>query len=384
MDDLFIYSISMLQNKIYLNFIKEILRTFFVILFGLTLIALTVRAVSFLELIVENGYPVSTYFKYSILNIFGIAPKFIPLAFLISLTIFIIKHLQDGEFIILWMTGVKKIQIVNLFFSISILILIIYLLFSSYLTPLALNKSRKLLGQENLNSFLPTIRSQQFSDSFKGFTFFVDKKINKEIQNIFLFDNGNNLQNLSPNITKASSTTIIAKSGIVEQKKLILFNGQIISSQKRSSKEQVIKFEQLDVDLSGLSTATIKKPKIQETSSLKLLECFDWFPINKINCKEDFKNEIIPNLIRRNILPFYIPIISLICSLLLIKSKKIYLNKFFVFSYSFLLLIFTELAVRYTGLNQLTKIFYIVFPLILSFVFYFFLKNKFSNEVKYS
>ena len=218
MDDLFIYSISMLQNKIYLNFIKEILRTFFVILFGLTLIALTVRAVSFLELIVENGYPVSTYFKYSILNIFGIAPKFIPLAFLISLTIFIIKHLQDGEFIILWMTGVKKIQIVNLFFSISILILIIYLLFSSYLTPLALNKSRKLLGQENLNSFLPTIRSQQFSDSFKGFTFFVDKKINKEIQNIFLFDNGNNLQNLSPNITKASSTTIIAKSGIVEQK----------------------------------------------------------------------------------------------------------------------------------------------------------------------
>ena len=257
-------------------------------------------------------------------------------------------------------------------------------MFSSYLTPLALNKSRKLLGQENLNSFLPTIRSQQFSDSFKGFTFFVDKKINKEIQNIFLFDNGNNLQNLSPNITKASSTTIIAKSGIVEQKKLILFNGQIISSQKESSKEQVIKFEQLDVDLSGLSTATIKKPKIQETSSLKLLECFDWFPINKINCKEDFKNEIIPNLIRRNILPFYIPIISLICSLLLIKSKKIYLNKFFVFSYSFLLLIFTELAVRYTGLNQLTKIFYIVFPLILSFVFYFFLKNKFSNEVKYS
>ena len=188
----------------------------------------------------------------------------------------------------------KKIQIVNLFFSISILILIIYLLFSSYLTPLALNKSRKLLGQENLNSFLPTIRSQQFSDSFKGFTFFVDKKINKEIQNIFLFDNGNNLQNLSPNITKASSTTIIAKSGIVEQKKLILFNGQIISSQKESSKEQVIKFEQLDVDLSGLSTATItqKKPKIQETSSLKLLECFDWFPINKINCKEDFKMKL--------------------------------------------------------------------------------------------
>ena len=108
----------MLQNKIYLNFIKEISKTFLVVLLGLSLIALTVRAVSFLELIVENGYPVGTYFKYSLLNLFGIAPKFIPLSFLISLTIFILKHLQDGEFIILWVSGVKKIQLVNLFFFI--------------------------------------------------------------------------------------------------------------------------------------------------------------------------------------------------------------------------------------------------------------------------
>ena len=210
----------MLQNKIYLNFIKEISKTFLVVLLGLSLIALTVRAVSFLELIVENGYPVGTYFKYSLLNLFGIAPKFIPLSFLISLTIFILKHLQDGEFIILWVSGVKKIQLVNLFFFMSVFVLIIYLIFSSFLTPMALNKSRKLLGQDQLNSFLPTIRAQQFSDSFKGFTFFVDKKIEKEIQNIFLFDKGNNLKNLSPNISKASSTTIIAKNGIVEKKKI--------------------------------------------------------------------------------------------------------------------------------------------------------------------
>ena len=98
----------MLQNKIYQNFIIEILKTFLVILFGLSLVALTVRSVSFLDLIVENGYPVSTYFKYSILNLFGIAPKFIPLSFLISLTLFILKHLQDSEFIILWTSGVKK------------------------------------------------------------------------------------------------------------------------------------------------------------------------------------------------------------------------------------------------------------------------------------
>ena len=62
----------MLQNKIYQNFIKEILKTFFVILLGLTLIAWTVRAVNFLDLIVESGYSISKYFQYSFLNLFGI------------------------------------------------------------------------------------------------------------------------------------------------------------------------------------------------------------------------------------------------------------------------------------------------------------------------
>ena len=369
----------MLQNKIYLNFIIEISKTFLIVLFGLSLIALTVRAVSFLELIVENGYPVGIYFKYSLLNLFGIAPKFIPLSFLISLTIFILRHLQDGEFIILWMSGVKKIQLVNLLFSFSIVILLIYLLFSSFLTPLALNKSRQLLGQDKLNSFLPTIRAQQFSDSFKGLTFFVDKKIDNEIQNIFLFDKENNLRNLSPNISKASSTIIIAEKGIVERKKLILFDGQIISSQKNSTKDQIIKFDQLNVDLSDLTTSTIKQPKIQETSTFELLKCFT---VANINCKQSFKEEIIPNLIRRTILPIYIPILSLICSLLLIKSNKFYLNKIFIFSYSFILLLFTELAIRYTGLNQFTKIFFIIFPFMLMLIFYLLLINKFSKETK--
>ena len=55
----------MLQNKIYQNYIFEILKTFFTILFGLSAIAWTVRAVNFLDLIVDNGYPVLTYFFYS-------------------------------------------------------------------------------------------------------------------------------------------------------------------------------------------------------------------------------------------------------------------------------------------------------------------------------
>ncbi len=370
----------MLQNKIYQNYLQEIIKTFLIILFGLSIIALTVRAVSFLDLIVENGYPIASYFKYSFLNLFGIIPKFIPLSFTLALSIFILKHIKDSELLILWTSGIKKIEIVNLFFFISILILIFYLILTTLLTPYALNKSRQILGQENSNSFLPTVRSQQFSDSFKGFTFIVEKKLNNELQNIFLYDKGNNLKNLSSNSSKIKDTTILAQTGLIEKKKLFLFNGQIITSKEKISKNEIIKFEQLIIDLSNLNSTTIKKPKLQETSSLKLINCFTRQNFNNKFCNSDYKQEILATLNRRLVMPFYIPVLSLICSMLLIKTEKFYLNKISIFFYSFTLLIFTELAVRYTGINNIMKYLFIIIPISLFVLTYLFLIFKFSKE----
>ena len=206
-----VHQITMLQNKIYRNFIKEILKTFFVILFGLTIIACTVRPVNFLDLIVDSGYSISTYFQYSILNLLGILTKFIPLSFLLSLMIFIIRKIQEKEFTILWTSGIKKITLVNLFFVISIFILFLYLIFSTFITPAALQKSRTLLNKENFDSFLPTIRIQQFSDSFKGFTFLVEKKKNNKIQNVFIHDESNVLKNLTSDQSDKNSTTIVVQ-----------------------------------------------------------------------------------------------------------------------------------------------------------------------------
>ena len=62
---------------------------------------------------------------------------------------------------------------------------------------MALNKSRQLLNKDGFNSFLPTIRVQQFSDSFQGFTFLVEKKVKNEIKNVFIHDNSNVLKNLT-------------------------------------------------------------------------------------------------------------------------------------------------------------------------------------------
>ena len=372
----------MLQNKIYQNFFVEIIRTFLTIMLSFCLIAWTVRAVNFLELIVDNGYPVITYFKYSLLNIFGLAPKFIPLSFLVSLIVFILKHKNDSEFIILWTSGVKKIQVVNLLIITSFAVLIFYLTLSVFIAPYALNKSRQLLNEDQLNSFLPTVRSQKFSDTFKGFTFIVEKKEKNEIKNIFLHDTGSNLNNLSSDPSDTSSTTIIAEKGVVDNRNLFLIDGEIISSSKKGDENEIIKFEQLSINLDNLTTTTIKQTKIQETSTLKLLSCFiDKFKNTKF-CSSEVKKEIIPVLIRRLILPFYIPVITIICSFLLLKQKKFFLNKTSVFIYCFLLLLFTELIIKYTGLNNFLRLSYILMPFLLLFFLYPFLFYKSAKEIR--
>mgnify|MGYP001188029037 FL=1 len=373
----------MLQNKIYQNFTKEILKTFIVILFGLSAIAWTVRAVNFLDLIVESGYSITTYFQYSFLNLTAIMTKLIPLSFLLSLMIFLIKQLQENELIILWTSGVKKLKIVNLFFLISIFILIFYLFFSSILTPLALNKSRNLLNKEGFNSFLPTIRIQQFSDSFKGFTFIVEEKFQNEIKNVFMYDKSKALKNLTSNDTEVNTTTIIAKEGIVEEKNMVLFNGNIISTNKNNQKSNIVKFEQINIDLKNLKTGTIKQIKLQETSSFDLIRCIREFSKTIINCKEDAKDEIVTILNRRFLLPFYIPIIALVCSFLLIKTqskRNFILNKYSIFLFSFVVLLYSELIIRFTGMSQIIGVLFVVSPFILIPTLYLMLILKLNKE----
>ena len=63
------------------------------------------------------------------------------------------------------------------------------------------------------------LRVQQFSDSFKGFTFLVEKKIKNEMKNVFIHDESNAFKNLTSNESDNNSTTIVAEKGVVRRKK---------------------------------------------------------------------------------------------------------------------------------------------------------------------
>ena len=186
----------MVKNKIYKYFSVEILKSFITILFAFSVVAWTVRSVNFLDLIVENGHSLKSYFVFSILNISGVITKFIPLSFLLALVVSIYKFNKKNELLIVWTSGLNKMKIANLFFLISIGVVILHLFFSSILTPMTLNKSREILKDDELGLFSLNLRENTFTDTFEGITFFVEKKMNGRFYNIFIKDGENKFKDI--------------------------------------------------------------------------------------------------------------------------------------------------------------------------------------------
>ena len=224
----------MAKNRIYNYITFELFKTFVLVLFSLSLIAWTVRAINFLDLIVDSGYSTSTYFIYSFLNLSNIITKFIPLSFLLALLFTIIKLDRQNEFLVLWTSGIAKIKIANLFFRISLIVLLIYITFSTFITPTALNVSRNLIKHSGIDTVSGFIKPNIFADTFKGLTFYIESKNENKIKNIFIRDNGNNLNNLLPENSDSRDQTILAESGFIKDNKIILENGLIQSYDQKN------------------------------------------------------------------------------------------------------------------------------------------------------
>ena len=378
----------MLKNKIYKYFTFEILKEFLTILFAFTAIAWTVRAVNFLDLIVEDGHSIKTYLTFSLLNLTNIVTKFIPLTFFIALTVSIAKFERQNEFLILWTAGLNKIKIVNLFFLISILILCIQIFFSTFITPNALSKSRSLVKLSDLNSINSIIKTNDFSDSFKSVTFYVEtKNENNEMENIFIRDENNAFKNLTSDTSDSINTTIIARTGLIDNKKLILNDG-LMQTQNKDGVLKNINFKKTEFIINSLVPRTIIEPKLQETLTSNLILCTLKKEEHKAsglrNCNYDnnYNKDVVETLARRIGMPIYIPVLALICSFLLVstKNKKRYLRKYLYFTVGFFILVLAEVMVRYSGFSKLNTLIYFLFPFALTPIIYLILIKKFAFE----
>ena len=378
----------MLKNKIYNYLSKEIIKNFITILLTFSAIAWTVRAVNFLDLMIEDGYSASIYFKYTLLNISTIATRFVPLAFLISLIISILKFERQQELLILWTAGLSKIKIANIFFLLALLVTLLQITLGLIINPFSLNKSRSLLRETEIMQINSMLKLNDFSDAFKGLTFYIDKKNSKgELLNIFIKDTSGSLSTIAPEAKNSINSTIIADRGLITNNKLVLFEG-IIQTLNTKNEIKNINFEKTELSINNFSTRTIKNTKIQETSSFNLMKCL----LGKENSQSlqnctfgGNKKETIQAMLRRIGVPLYIPLIAVIVSFLLIykKEKKYnHLKKYIIFLVSFMILIFAEIFLKFTGFSLRNTAIYFLTPIILFLIFYLFLVKSMISEKK--
>ena len=295
------------------------------------------------------------------------------------------KFDRQRELVVLWSSGLEKSKILNLFFRISFLVLGIQLLFSVLVTPSTLYQSRDLIKNSNFDSLGSIIKINDFTDSFKKMTFYIERKNKDVLENVFIRDKANNFKNLSGSENENNDTVIIAKKGLIKNKKIFLSQG-VIQTLDNEGKIESLYFSKTELNIENLTPRVITAPKLQETSTLSLLSCIftnNKFLNNTCSFSDNTRENVTETLARRLVLPLYIPSVCLVaCFLLCAKRRKSKLSFFknnFIFLIGFLILVAAEMFVRFSGLSILNFMIYLLIPLIMTPIIYFLLRLKYLN-----
>ena len=364
-----------MKKIIFNNLLKEIVFFFLISSFALTLIIWVIQAVNYLDIVTEDGHSFKVYFFFTLLSLPKIFSQSLPFVFFLSV-FYIISDFEDkNQLLIYWSHGIGKLQVVNKIIQLSIIFALVQIFFSTIIVPFTQDKSRSFIRNSNLDFFPNLIKPKKFIDTVKGLTIFIEKKNDSSsYDNILLKDESN----------KNNTQIIIAKKGKIllrdNKKILILDNGEIIRINK-NKKTTSFNFKTTQFDLEKYSSKTTKTPKIQEIATINLLKCFNFLIntnnsntiIKNLKCNSGFLKNIYQELYKRIYLPIYIVLLSLISSLILLKSKNTqgyFLFKIKIFLTGVFFIIISDILLNFTGRKITTDLIYIMIPILSFFLIY--------------
>ncbi len=362
-----------MKKLIFRNIFKDITTFFIITSLSLTLIVWVIQAVNYLDYVSEDGHSFKVYFMYSLLSFPKIYSKLILFVFFISVFFTINKYEENNEILIFWNYGIKKSEFINKIIKFSFVYFLISVILSFFIVPKTQDLAKSYIRDSNIDYFPSLIKTQHFNDTVNNLTIFVEKKTASGlIKNIFIKEN----------LYNNRSQIISAKEGLLAKKNnshyLVLFHGKIINIDIKNT--NIIKFEKTEFNLSKFTTKSTVFPKIQETNSMKLLECLSSF-INKKEgffeklfvCDDSSVNPVFQEMYKRLILPLYIIVSGFIASCLVLKSGKQFESIIFksvIFILGFIFIIFSEGSINIISFNNLNKSIFVLFPFIVSIVVY--------------
>ena len=366
-----------MKKIIFRKLLLDCLTFFFLALFGISLIIWVFQAVNFLDIMIEDGRNYNVYFNYTLLNFPKIISRILPFALFISFSYTFIKYEANNELIIFWNHGVSKISIINFFFWISILIMLVQILLMSVIVPKSQEMARSKLRSSNVDYFEGLIKPKKFNDTVKGLTIFAeDKNENGELKNIYIKKN---------NYEKGFQITF-AKKGVFElkgnKKILVLYDGQTLNKNNNNNITN-FDFSQSDFGLGDMDSHLVTHKKIQEQSTISLLRCmksiFEKKNYNIINCNKSNPRNIYKTIFKRLINPFYLPVLILISLLFILTSKenlKYNKYKYLIFLIGLGLIILSESSLGYISNNLNKNILILILPIILTLFIYLIFTHK--------
>jgi len=380
-----------MKKLIFKKFAKDTFQFFLLVSISISLIVWVIQAVNYLDIVTEDGHGFRVYFLYTLLSLPKIFSKILPFIYFVSIFYIILKYENNNELIIFWTIGIKKLDFVNILLIFSIFYLILQLLLTTFIVPKTLDKARSYIRLSNLDLYSSIIQEKKFIDAVKNLTIFVEEKNNNgDLKNIFLKENTG----------KNQYQIIFSKSGIITNKnnksQLLLFDGTIINN--TNDKTKSFEFSKTELNLSKFSTHTTTHPKIQEITTYDLLSCIvklknfpSSFIVDKFKTKKTLVNCQISNItisfqetFKRIILPFYLPVLTLIASLIIIKSKDDYdffKYKLWLFIFGVTTIIISEISMRYSSSNILENIYLVTLPILFFFFIYVYFKIKLRKPV---
>ncbi|MBD1155157.1 LptF/LptG family permease [Pelagibacterales bacterium SAG-MED18] len=375
---------KLLYRKLFLDYMSF----FFIALICSSLIIWIFQAVNFLDIMVEDGREYKVYLSYSLLNFPKIISRLLPFILFFSIYYVLVKYENNNELIIFWNFGEDKINFVNFIIRSSLFLFLFQIILTSLVVPKSQDLAKSFLRNSNVNFIGSFIKPKRFNDTIKGVTIYSENK-----------DSDGYLYNLyiKKNISGGFELTY-AKKGIFDQSKsipvIVLFDGETVTN--KNNKVTNISFAKSDFLLSNLKANTMTEQKNQELRTSHVMSCILF--LNKINlsyfkkiqktklinCTEGNKINLIKELYKRLVIPFYIPILMLIPYLLILTSKeKSNYNKMKLFSFltGVFVIIFSEGTIRFVSKEINENIFISIIPLILFTIFYllFFYKLKLKS-----
>ncbi len=369
------------MNKlIFRKFSLDIVNFFLVSSFSITFIVWIIQAVNFLDLVSDDGHSLGVYFYYVSLNLPKIFSKTIIFVFFISIFYVVNKYNNSNELIVFWSNGIKKIHFINFILKFSILFLFLQLFLNLIVIPKTQSLARIHIKESNID-FLPKLISEKkFINVVKNLTIFVEEyKKNGELKNVYI----------NEKINTEKSKIIVSESGKIYKKDnkyiLKLFDGGITNINNNNI--FTLNFSETDYDLSNFSTKTVTYPKMQELSSVMLINCIkkiyldkqiDKNQILKSNekCEDRTLNAISEELYKRLVLPLYTLVISLIGASLIVEPRTKYFIKFHklnIFLIGSFIIILSQLSLKLFLISINIAYLVLLLPIILIFFYYFLL-----------